>query len=252
MTKPNNPIKAIDRTANILEALKKLDGARLTELADHLDMTKSTIHHHLSTLEANELVVSDGDTYKIGMRFFEYGEYIRSEKPIYDIAVPEVNKLADETGELGNLLIEEHGRGIYLHRAHGKQAISLDTGTGSRVYLHHTALGKAILAYLPEQRVNEILERHGLPQTAEETITTRSKLFDELEEIRSRGYSTDKGERVDEVRAVAAPILKKDEVRGAVSVAGPRSRMQGDWFTTELPELVQRTADVISVNLTYS
>lgn len=246
-------IRSVDKTITIINALQRLDTAGVTELAEHLGMKKATVHHHLRTLEANELVVQgENDKYRLGIRFLEYGEYAKQKMAIYKIGVPEVDKLAEKTGELGNLLVEEHGRGIYLHRARGDQAITLDTGTGARVYLHHTALGKAILAHLPESRVEEILDRHGLPQTTENTITDRDSLFKELRTICAQGYSVDRGERVEEVRAVAAPVMKKTEVLGAVSVAGPTSRFQHEEFTEELPPLVKEAADVISVNLTYS
>lgn len=246
-------IHSVDKAVRIINSLQKLDEAGVTEIADHLGMKKATVHHHLRTLENNELIVqSQNSKYQLGIRFLEYGEYAKQKLPIYEMSIPEVDKLAEKTGELGNLLVEEHGRGIYLHRARGEQAITLDTGTGTRVYLHHTALGKAVLAHLPTPRVEEILDRHGLPQTSENTITDRDALFDELRTIRAQGYAVDNGERVEEVRAVAAPVMKKTEVLGAVSVAGPTSRFEREEFTEELPPLVKEAADVISVNLTYS
>jgi DNA-binding IclR family transcriptional regulator len=253
MTEARNPVKAVQTTVRLLTALKELERAGVTELSEHLGVTKGTVHNHLATLEENEFVVRDGEKYRLGIVFFEFGEQVKCAKKIYEIGVPEVKKLAEETGELGSLLIEEHGRGIYLYRAQGAQALSLDTRIGARVYLHNTGLGKAILAHLPEDRTREILNRHGLPGTTEHTITSRDAFFDELRAVRERGYAIDNEERAKGIRCVAAPVITNDgTVHGAVSVAGPTSRIKGERLETTIPELVQNVANVISINLTYS
>ncbi|XVH33391.1 IclR family transcriptional regulator (plasmid) [Haloferacaceae archaeon DSL9] len=253
MPKAKNPIRAVDRTLEVVRVLRKTGGATVTEVANSLDVTKGTAHNHLSTLLANEMVVQRGTKYHLGIRFFEIGEEVRSEKKIYHIGVPEVNKLAVETGELANVLIEEHGQGTYLHRANGEHALSLDTGVGARVHLHNTGLGKAILAHLPEERVYEILDQHGMPKSTEQTFTNREDFFDELATIREQGYSLDMEERAKGIRCVAAPVITRDgEVHGAISVAGPRGRFKGDRLDKEIPELVTNAADVIGINLSYA
>lgn len=246
-------VGATETSLRILETLKGLDGAGVTEVANRLDLPKSTVHNHVSTLLRNEYVVKEGNTYRVGLQFLEFGEYIRNRMPIYDVARPEVERLADETGELSNLLVEEHGKGVYLSRAEGNKAVQLDTYAGMRVHLHCTALGKAILAYLPEERVREILDTHGLPKRTETTITDEEELFDELEGIRERGYARDTEERVAGLRCVAAPIRNLDgNPLGAISVSGPTSRMKGERFEEEVPEDLTSTANVIELNLNYS
>lgn len=253
MKRAENPIMAVENTVTILKKVAELNGAGVTELADHLDITKGTVHNHLSTLEENELVVKDGDQFRLGLRFFEFGEQIKDQYKIYEVGVPEVDKLAEETGELGNILVEEHGQGIYLYRAKGENALSLDTGIGSRVYLHQTGLGKAILAHLPEERVDEIINEHGLESNTKHTLTTRDALCEDLEQIRERGYALDMEERGEGIRCVAAPVITNDGiVRGAVSVAGPASRMHGEHVESTVSDLVKRAANVISINLSYA
>jgi DNA-binding IclR family transcriptional regulator len=248
-----NPVMAVGTTTTILQKLFELNGAGVTELSNHLDITKGTVHNHLTTLEENKLVVRDGDEFRLGLRFFEYGEHVKNQHKIYHVGVPEADKLAEETGELGNILVEEHGLGTYLYRAEGENALSLDTDIGSRVYLHQTALGKAILANLSRERVEQIVEEHGLEPSTEQTITTRDALFEELAEVRERGYAIDSQERAEGIRCVAAPVITNDGVvRGSVSVAGPASRMRGEYLETTVPNLVERAANVISINLSYT
>jgi DNA-binding IclR family transcriptional regulator len=246
-------VGATETTLRVLETLKGLDGAGVTEVADRLDLPKSTVHNHVSTLLKNEYVVKEGSTYRVGLQFLEFGEYIRNRMPIYEAARPEVEQLAEETGELANLLVEEHGKGVYLCRAKGGQAVRLDTYAGMRVHLHCTALGKAILAHLPEERVREIVDTHGLPARTETTITDEGALMAELEGIRERGFAYDEGERLAGLRCVAAPIRNLEgNALGAISVSGPTSRMKGDRFDEEIPEALTSAANVIELNLNYA
>ncbi len=172
---------------------------------------------------------------------------------MFEIARPEINELAEKTGEHANLMIEEHGLGVFLYRARGSDAVQLDTHAGMRVPLQTTALGKAIMAHRPREEVEAILDRHGLPEVTENTVTDRDTLFEQLEAIRERGYSYDDEERVRGMRCVAAPITDRDDhAIAAVSVSGPKSRMRDDRFTDDVPERILRSANVIEVNLTYS
>jgi len=113
-----NPVKSIEAMFTIVEALKQLDGAGVTELADHLELPKSTIHNYLATLEQEEYVVKEGTTYRVGLRFLDLGAYARDQVEMFEVAKPELEHLASETGELANLLVEEeHGRVVPLPHA---------------------------------------------------------------------------------------------------------------------------------------
>lgn len=251
---PNNdtvPVQAIETTFSIVEALRKLNGAGPSEVAEQLGMATSTVHDHLRTLEESEYVIFEDGTYRIGPRIFEFGGHARKQMKIHRVAEPEIQRLALETGEHANLMIEDHGKGIFLTKAQGEDAVHLDTYVGMRVHLQTTALGKAILAHMPRDRVEAILDRHGLPSVSENTITDRETLLEELETSRERGYTIDDEERVTGMRCVAAPIKGEETVLGAVSISSPTSRMKGKRFTEEIPELVRDTANVIEVNMTY-
>ena len=246
-------VRASETTLRILETLKRMDGAGVTELAKELDQPKSTVHNHLSTLEQNEYVVKEDDAYRIGLQFLDFAEHVRSRTRIHEVGCPLVGDLAAETGELAHLLTEEHGRGVYLCREEGSDAVQLDTYPGMRVHLHCTALGKAILAYLPDERVDEIVDRHGLPGRTAQTITDESELRSELETVRERGYAVDDEERLAGLRCLAAPINDPHgRPLGAVSVSGPTSRMEGARFETDLPEQLLGVANVVELNINYS
>lgn len=247
-----HPVETSRKTFRLLEAIKERDGARVTELATALDMGKSTVHNHLSTLREDEFVVREGTEYRLGLRFLEFGGYVRNRQELYRVAEPEIDRLAEQTGEMASLVTEEHGLGVSLQRSKGSQAVALDTHAGYRCPLHVTAHGKAILAHLPEERVREILDRHGLAARTPETITDEAALFDHLEAVRSQGYSLDDEERMTGLRCVGAPIVADGTVEGAISVSAPTGRMRDDRFTDEMPDLVRSTANVIELNLTHT
>lgn len=251
--KAKNPVQSAVNTFEVVEALRELDGAGVSELAAHLDIPKSTIHNYLSTLEQEQYVTNEGGTYQVGIRFLELGAYARNRQKIYEIAKPEIERLAQETGELGNLLIEEHGRGTYLQRARGEDAVQVESHVGTRVSLHSTALGKAILAFSPRERVEAIIDRHGLEKTTPRTVSTREELYDDLETIRERRYAFDDEERLKGLRCVASPILSNDDrVLGAVSVSGPSNRIRDERFREELPNKILEVVNVIELNVTYA
>ncbi|KZN23173.1 IclR family transcriptional regulator [Haladaptatus sp. R4] len=245
-------LKSLQQAFEIIEHLKQTDGAGVTEVANELGLPKSTAHIYLSTLEDIGYVVNRNHRYYVGLRFLDVGETVRNQRQVYEVGYPEINDLARETGELVSLTVLENGKGVYLYRAKGENSIPVHNYPGSRVHLHCRSAGKAILAHLSSRHVEEIIEKHGLPARTEKTITDRSVLWNELERIRERKYATNEDELRQGLRCVAAPILDNGQVIGAVSVSGPRGRMTGQRFREDLPNLVQNTANIIGINLTYS
>lgn len=246
------PVKTATRIAEIVEALLELEHASLSELARHLDLADSTLHDHLTTLESLGYVVRDDKEYRVSLRFLEVGEKVRNQLSVYQVADPEVSKLADETGEHASLMIEENGMGVILVIAKGTDAVNLDAYAGRRVVLTANAPGKAILAHLPERRVERIIDQQGLPEYTEHTITEREDLFEELAAIRERGYATDTEELVEGVKAISVPVISRNRVQGALTVGGPAHRMEGELFEEELPNLLLRASNVVELNLTHS
>ena len=247
-----HPVQTTEKTLTLIEELMIRGPCGVTELAKGSGMGKSMVHNHLTTLRKHGYVVKSGDEYRLGLKFLEVGGHIRKSMELYEVAEPEIKSLADETGELANFLVEEQGKGVYLMRAKGAKAVDLDTHAGLRTYLHTTGLGKAILAYLPEDRVEEIIDLHGLPQVTTQSVSTREELYETLEDIRNRGYAIDDGERLEGLRCIAAPIRNSsNEVLGAISVSAPASRVSDDDLHGELSKRVLNAANVIELNINY-
>lgn len=246
------PIQATDNTFRILEELRDRNGAGVTELADALGVSKSTVHDHLATLRELGYVRSEGTEYTLSPLLLSFGGTARQSDELYSFARDEVDALARETGETAKVITEEYGKGVYLYQSHGSEAVHTDAHVGTIVHLHATAAGKAILAHLPQERIERIIDRHGLPERTDNTITDETELFERLESIRNRGVAFDDGERIDGIRCVAAPIQRDGEVIGGLSVSGPTRRITEDQLTEEFADLVQDTARVVEINATYS
>lgn len=242
-------IDAVETSIRLLETLRDMGGAGVTELADETGVSKAGVHSHLNTLRENELVVKNGDEYNISLRFLDFGEYAKQNLHIYDLVEAEVHKLAHQTDEVAQFMVEEHGWGVYTHKARGENAVQTRSYIGNRKHLHCTAVGKAILSELPDERIDEIVDKNGLPGNTENTITTRDELFAEVAEVRESGVAFDDEEALQGLRCVAVPVKdQRGELLGAISVSGPTNRIKNERFSEELPEAVKNTANVIQIN----
>ncbi|PSP86158.1 IclR family transcriptional regulator [Halobacteriales archaeon QS_1_68_17] len=246
-------IKASKRTLQILDTLMEVGGATGTELAEATGLPKSTVHYHLKTLEDFEYVVNASGEYKPALKFLTIGNGRRAGMDLYRVAKPQVDRLAKETGEMCVLMCEEYGYGFYLYSNSGERGVDFEA-TGSRKTLHDNALGKAILAYLPQERVDSIIETRGLLENTRHTVTDRQRLMKQLDRIREQGVAFDREEQLEGLCCVAAPITRyvdkeRQDVLGSISLAGPASRMEGEYFEDELARLVSDAANMIELEI---
>lgn len=243
-----NRIKAAENAFNIVEALENLDGATMSELASHLNMPKSTAHVYLKTLEELGYVVKDDTTYRLSLRFLKHGGYTRHRLDLYQAAKTQIDELSNETGEVVDLGVEENGKRVLLYKSEGPEGITQKPVTGEYTHMHMTALGKALLASQPDERVDEIIDMHGLPPATQHTITDREELFAELETIREQEFSLEDQERREGIRAIGVPI-RDDENRaiGAVSISGPISKLSDKRISEDLLEQMRNAVNIIEI-----
>lgn len=247
--KAKHPVQTTQKSLDIIEKLSELGSAGVTELAEELGMNKSIVHNHLRTLVEREYVIVSDEEYSLGLRFFQLGGKTRKDQKIYQIAKNEIDKTASEIQASVNLAVEENGKCVYLYRACEDQSIDLGFSyEGMYEHMHQTAVGKAIMAYFPQERVEVIVERHGLPQRTDHTITDFDELMEDLTQVRERGYAVDDEESILGLRCVAAPIKTSDEeILGSISVSGPKSRFKNETWSQKLPEKVRDASNVIEL-----
>ena len=246
------PVGSVRTTARIVRALEDNREAGVTELADELNISKASVHNHLTTLERLGVVVSDAGRYRLGLRFLDIGMGVRDGMVLHRVARPEVDGLAQSTGESTALVVPEHNEAVYAAveaSSRNDRRIRL----GSRVPLHATAAGKVVLAYRSRQAVEEYVETAGLDPETDRTISSRSELHAELRSVTDRGLAFDRGELFDGMRSVAAPIRRGDDtdaLAGALTVLGPPERLSGKRLEEELPGMVLSAAKRVELELT--
>ncbi|MDQ2053825.1 IclR family transcriptional regulator [Halobellus sp. H-GB7] len=244
-------IKSDETLFDIVEHIQNLDGAGVTELAEGLDIAKSTVHGHLTALRDRGLVVKRGQQYHLGLKFFEYGQYVRSQLDIFQSGMFAVDRLEAETGEMSWLITHQNGKAIYVYGRGGDNDIDVNTILGTQVHMHFNSGGKAILAHLPDEEVERIVDEHGLPARTENTITDRERLYDELEQIREQGYALNLSEDLEGIQAIGVPLMVNSEIQGALSVAGPAHRMSKERCEGEILDHLRAATDEIDLTLAY-
>jgi DNA-binding IclR family transcriptional regulator len=177
----------------------------------------------------------------------------RDRYTLFREAQPKVDDLAEETEEKIWCAVEEHGRSVHIYGARGKHSVRTHARVGHRNYLHQHAAGKAILANLPDARVTDIVETHGLPARTPHTITDPDELRAELDTVAERGYAFNFEESVEGLHAVGAPITDGDGTAiGAISISGPANRLDGTLLREDLPALLLGTVNEITINLAHA
>lgn len=249
----HNKIKSDETLLEILETFHTLDKTTLISIADEVDVSKSTVHRHLKTLQDRRFITKVGDEYVLGLEFLRFGGAARERYPFYRQSKAIVQQVADQTEEFAGFLVEEQGIGTFIYCEMGAEGVPSIAKVGQNLYLHQSASGKAILAHLPAEQRELILDEHGLPARTENTITDKEKLRTELSEVRDRGYAVAREEYVTGLKAVATPAFSSEnEPIGSLLVAGPPHRMRNERFDSELPELLQGAIKEFELTVSYS
>jgi len=246
-TKPNYPIKVLDKSLSVLELLlQKGSAMNMTELSEKLELYPSTIHRILDTLKNWGYVEQDLHTqkYQLGLKALELGM-----AKLHQMDLVRDAAQCNETVHLGVL---EEGEVIYLAKEESSQTIRMCSYVGRRAPLHCTALGKVLLTYLSAEERKKILGKEVLPRLTENTITNKRELEKELGKVREQGFALDREENEKDVRCVAAPIRNyQGEVIAALSISSPIFRIDKN-AQNNLRKALIETSKKISKRLGYN
>lgn len=245
-------IKSVEKSTRIVEEIAKRGKATTNELADSCDLPLGTTFDHLYTLESIGHVVKSGDQYRLGTAFLRLADRMSKSLPIYRQSKPRLDDLAQKTGEHASLMIEEEGYGVYLYTAEGENDLTLVSSLGVRTPLHVSAPGKALLAFMPRNRVDNIVSERGLESATDETVTSESDLHDQRETIRERGYSLDREEGIKGLYGIATPVVERsnDSILGAISLYTAADTSIDQFKRSTVDDLL-KTKNKIEINLTY-
>lgn len=247
--------KTVEATVNSFEVLEELVAADrpmgVTELADAVGLSKGVVYNHLGTLSEIGYVKKESRKYRPSLRLLSLGDRVRSRVGIFAAARPQLDNLTKTTGETAILLIEENGLGICTYLTAGADSWSPEYHLGEALRLHATAPGKAILATLPDERVDEIVSEHGLPQRTKQTISDRDALFSAIRAIRDNNIAFAREEQFEGVVGVGTSVgLGERAPAAAIGVCGPTDRLTGRYLKEDITGQVISTAKSIQVDLT--
>jgi IclR family transcriptional regulator, KDG regulon repressor len=249
-----NVVKSISRALDIIALVgMKKGGLGVTEIANQIDINKSSVFRTLSTLVQYGYIEQDRETgkYKLGYKFLDVSSKLLESIDLRTEAKPFLQELEQKTNEVIHLVVFDQGEVVYIEKLEGTETLRTHSKVGKRAPMHCTSVGKAILAYLPEHDVLAILDRKGMPYHTDLTITSREALLQELKEIRLRGYALDLEENEYGITCIATPVFDHlGKVVAAVSISGPTTRMTKNRLNQLGPIMIQ-TSKELSARLGY-
>jgi DNA-binding IclR family transcriptional regulator len=219
----------------------------MTQIAEQVGMHKSTVHRMLATLEGKRFVQRNPatGTYRLGIRLLQMAYLTLEHNDLRQLATPFLHRLCEQYQENIDLAVLDDTDVVFLDVIEGPQRVKLSAAIGQRLPAFATASGKAILAFMPDETVQRILER-GMPQLTQHTIRSPGALFENLRHAREWGFAIDEQEFEEGINAVAAPILDLNgQPIAAVAVAGPAYRLTRERMV-EIGPLVLATAQGIA------
>jgi DNA-binding IclR family transcriptional regulator len=221
-------VQALDRAFAVLDLLGESDvPLGLAQVASSLGLHKSTAHRFLMVLERHHMVERTvNGKFRLGLRLFDFGNRAIEQYDLRDRAQPHLRKLVTETEETAHLCILEQAHIIYLDKIEPARSVRMITRVGASNPVHCTSVGKAILAFLPEERIADVLRRTRFERFTHRTIATPEALRVEIEKTRRRGYAVDDEELEEGLRCIAVPVLDAQRLPvAAVSISGPSFRV---------------------------
>ena len=243
-------VRTVQRAIRILELLSQKE-LRLNEISSSLNLHKSTVSRLLATLEKNGLVKKDKETkrFRLGLKILDLAYCLQERLDIRNTAHSYLVELGELTGEAVHLGVLDGEEVVYLDKIESWHPVRMYSRIGKRAPSHATALGKAILAYLPEKELDSITGRMKFYKFTDKTIIGPSELREHLKFVKKQGYSTDKGEYESDIFCISAPVLDfSQNVVASVSISVPRSRASFNELLKFVPTLKQ-SAEKISREL---
>lgn len=219
----------------------------VTEIAAALGMNASVASRLATTLEAEGLLRQNPQTlrYHLGFGLLELSTAALDGMELRTLAQPVLEGLNAATGETVFLMVLDRGEGVYVHRIDSPQRVAIQSRIGSREPVHASAVGKALIAYLPEEEVAAILARRGLPRRTPRTITDAEAFMAHLAVVREQGYAIDDEEGEQGIRCIGAPLLDHGgHPVASVSISGPAFRTPVEKLVSWSPLLLEGTREI--------
>jgi IclR family acetate operon transcriptional repressor len=248
-------VRSVERALAVLEVLGEADshGLRLSELARRLDASKSTVLALLRTLTARGFVAELGEgrgrRYRLGLTLARLGDQVLGQIDLLELALPSLRAMTDETGWTSRVGVLDEAFAVIIGRVDGPGIVRFQSNLARRELPHCSAIGKALLSHLPEERVRSIVARTGLPARTETTIVEVEHLLRELARVRAQEFAVDDEEDSEGVCCVGASVYDhRGTCVAAISLTGLKQTLPPAGIDG-LGEVVRRYAGEISARM---
>jgi len=251
--KTNYMIQAVSHALDVLEQFYGEDELGVTELSKRLKLHKNNVFRILATLEARGYIEQNKSTenYRLGTRCLQLGQTYIHHMGLLRQARPIMAEVVKECYESAYVAVMRRGMVVPLDSVEADQPVRIVSYIGESLPLHCTAVGKAHLAFEPEEELQAFLPE-GLQKYTDKTITDRSALIEHLKTIMEGGYSVECGEYLPDVHAIAVPIRDyTHSVVGSLAVSGPAYRIPDERIEKEIIPLMMRAGRELSNRLGY-
>lgn len=248
---PKGLVGSIEKAMRVLNCFTSSQAElSLAQISNKLSMPKSTTLNIIKTLEFDGYLqrLKNSQNYRLGFKILELSYFLRSNLPIVQHALPLLEDLQMETGEIIYLTSHINGRVLYLEGIYPTRRMGNYSICGKTLPMHCTGCGKAMLAFLPQNEIEDIIDYWGTPAITSHTIIDQEKLYEELETIRKRGYSTDSQEESLGVKCIGMAIRNSNGYpTGAISISGTTVSMK-DELLDGYAQLLSRVCNALIGN----
>ncbi len=247
---------AVERAFSILEIVaESQNGLSNSDISRRLKVPKSSASYILRVMEnRGYLIRGDGGKYRLGLRIMSLSRQQSAHVDVREVAKPILEKFVEKSRmSEAHLAVLDNGRAVYVEKVEAENSfIKMDIWVGHRLPIHTTAIGKALVAHLPEAEVIKILELRGMEKKTRRTITDQKKFLAELEKTRKYGFALDNEENCLNVRCLAAPIFNQNgEVVAALGTSTTILQLDKSHLP-KVVELVKDAAQKVSKQIGYS
>lgn len=239
-------VPALSRGCAILDFIAKHPGADFTAIHSALNLPKSSTHNLLAALSQLGLIGSQGTRgYVLGLKLAELGNIAAGQRFSVTEFTPLLRRLADELQLTCHLGVMEGREAVYLSKVECDHPIKVDSWVGKRFSLHCSALGKVLLAWLPEAELSRLFTEISWTRNTRTTITDPEHMRAHLALVRQRGWATDDEENVPNIRCVAAPVFDREgHVVAAISAVGTILQVSTERFESIAPKLLMVSEEI--------
>jgi IclR family KDG regulon transcriptional repressor len=235
-------LRTIRRIVSVLNCFsRETPDFSLSQVSERLGLPRSTTHRLLKAMEAEGFLMRDPATrkYRLGYRLLYWGKQVQNSLDLRDVSLPVLHDLARSTGETAILSVRDGNAGVCLEMVESDQPVRLAMRVGKRLMLHAGASAKVLWAFLPHAEARRILSEIDLVALKPNTITDSDKMYQELVNIRERGYATSFEETDSGAMGVAAPVYDcNGQAVAGIGIAAPMSRIPPDQVPKFAPLVV--------------